>query len=63
MEQKIGKTNPGTQVQYNDTIIKTLILPPENEIKNIQLKMPKKVHWTEDTIDNENMQKKKSKST
>jgi hypothetical protein len=63
MEQKIGKTNSGTQVQYNDTIIKTLILPPETEIKNIQLKLPKKVHWTEDTIDNENMQKKKSKST
>ena len=62
MEQIIGKSNSSTQVQYNETGIKTLILQPETEITNIQLKMPKKVHWTEDTIDNEHMKKKKSKS-
>jgi hypothetical protein len=28
----------------------------------LKLKLPKKVSWTEDTIDNEHMNKKKSKS-
>jgi hypothetical protein len=32
------------------------------EIKELKLKLHKKVTWTEDTIDNEHMNKKKSKS-
>lgn len=36
--------------------------PNNVEIKTLKLKMPKKVTWTEDTIDNEHMGKKKSKS-
>jgi len=31
-------------------------------LKDLKLKMPKKVTWTEDTVDNEHMKKKKSKS-
>jgi protein phosphatase 1 regulatory subunit 11 len=31
------------------------------EYKELKLKLPKKVNWTEDTIDNEHMNKKKSK--
>ena len=31
-----------------------------NEITYLKLKLPKKVTWTEDTIDNEHMHKKKS---
>jgi hypothetical protein len=31
-------------------------------IKEIKLKLPKKVTWTEDTIDNEHMNLRKSKS-
>ena len=32
------------------------------EMKELKLKLRKKVAWTEDTIDNEHMNKKKSKS-
>jgi len=32
------------------------------EYMELKLKLPKKVSWTEDTIDNEHMNKKKSKS-
>lgn len=32
------------------------------EFMELKLKLPKKVSWTEDTIDNEHMNKKKSKS-
>jgi hypothetical protein len=32
------------------------------EFKELKLKLQKKVSWTEDTIDNEHMNKKKSKS-
>ena len=32
------------------------------EMKELKLKLPKKVTWKEDTIDNEHMNKKKSKS-
>jgi hypothetical protein len=31
-------------------------------IKDLKLKLQKKVTWTEDTVDNEHMNKKKSKS-
>lgn len=35
---------------------------PKTKISELKLKLPKKVSWTEDTIDNEHMNKKKSKS-
>lgn len=35
---------------------------PKTHITELTLKLPKKVTWTEDTIDNENMNKRKSKS-
>jgi hypothetical protein len=40
------------------------IINKENkvEVKELKLKPEKKVTWTEDTIDNEHMNKKKSKS-
>jgi len=34
----------------------------ETKVTELTLKLPKKVTWTEDTIDNENMNKKRSKS-
>lgn len=36
--------------------------PKNVEYMELKLKLPKKVSWTEDTIDNEHMNKKKSKS-
>jgi hypothetical protein len=36
--------------------------PKSVEYKELKLKLQKKVTWTEDTIDNEHMNKKKSKS-
>ena len=61
MEQKINRHSSKAVVEMEPDI-KTVILQPGPELKNIQLKMKKKVTWTEDTIDNEHMKKKKSKS-
>lgn len=35
---------------------------PKTKVSELKLKLPKKVSWTEDTIDNEHMNKKRSKS-
>ncbi len=61
MENKFVKSGSTTNVEYESNI-KTVVLQQEPEIKDIHLKLPKKVHWSEDTVDNEHMQKKKSKS-
>ncbi len=44
------------------TCIRSLSNPAKLTYKQLKLKLPKKVTWTEDTIDNEHMNKKKSKS-
>jgi len=35
---------------------------PKTKVTELKLKLQKKVTWTEDTIDNEHMNKKRSKS-
>jgi hypothetical protein len=56
------------RAKHSTTVVYTHIEEREKkqenktQIKEIKLKLPKKVTWTEDTIDNENMNKKRSKS-
>jgi hypothetical protein len=51
-----------------ETVIKTenkIDVKKEDEkivLKDLKLRLSKKVSWTEDTVDNEHMNKKKSKS-
>ena len=49
-------------VQIKKKVIKKENQTPSMKIKELKLKIKKKVNWTEDTIDNEHMNKKKSKS-
>ena len=48
-------THTETKLEVKDKAEKVII-------KDLKLKLSKKVTWTEDTIDNEHMNKKKSKS-
>lgn len=50
-ENKVMDTNEYNKSNNND----------QTKLKELKLKQNKKVHWTEDTIDNEGMGKKKSK--
>lgn len=63
--QKYSKDNSQVVLQYANKP------EPKNQlekeivkvtVKDLKLKLQKKVTWTEDTIDNEHMNKKKSKS-
>jgi hypothetical protein len=70
MERKLSSSK-NTQVMYtqnahSDTESQTKIHTLSNSkekitVKDLKLKLEKKVTWTEDTIDNEHMNKKKSK--
>jgi DNA-binding transcriptional regulator GbsR (MarR family) len=56
-----------TYVIYENYVSEELNLNKEKEkitstLKELKLKLPKKVTWRDDTIDNEHMNKKKSKS-
>ena len=50
-----------TKTIVNSTILKKLILKPHEEEKKVQ-KKEKKVTWSEDVIDNENLGRLKSNS-
>ena len=71
MENRINicaKTKTGSTIIYElpetkqEENLKNEKSSSQLEIKELKLKLHKKVTWTEDTVDNEHMNKKKSKS-
>ena len=63
--QRYCQSNSNSIVEYNlkpDVIVPVSDEKEKVNIKDLKLKLPKNVTWTEDTVDNEHMNKKKSKS-
>lgn len=63
--QRYCHSNSNSIVEYTlkpDVLVTVKDEQEKNNVKDLKLKLPKKVTWTEDTVDNEHMNKKKSKS-
>jgi len=54
--------NSSTTLMFSNSTEVQRKQEPKTKVSEMTLKLPKKVRWTEDTIDNEHMNKKKSKS-
>lgn len=59
---KKSKMNSSTTLIFSNSAEVQRKPEIKTKVSELTLKLPKKVTWTEDTIDNEHMNKKKSKS-